>query len=164
VRFNTPRVAGRFATGQVPPPGALPGSRCRRSPCTPCDKTGDHSPWPCTKRSTTTRRKPSHAWKKEMLEVYRRGLELYSVQDCRGATRFFEAALALRQGEIGPRRSTSNAAAISSPSRRRRTGRASGCWPRSRPPKSPLSCPIGAAAPVDKARAARCRLIFVPLD
>ena len=73
----------------------------------------------------------------EMLEVYRRGLELYRVQDCRGATRFFEAALALRQGEIGPRRSTSNAAAISSPSRRRRTGRASGCWPRSRPSGSP---------------------------
>jgi adenylate cyclase len=35
----------------------------------------------------------------EMLEVYRRGLELYRVQDWRGATRFFEAALALRQGD-----------------------------------------------------------------
>jgi adenylate cyclase len=35
----------------------------------------------------------------EMLEVYRRGLELYRVQDWRGAMRFFEAALALRQGD-----------------------------------------------------------------
>jgi len=52
-------------------------------------------------------------------------------------TPFFEAALALRQGETGPRRSTSNAAAISSPSRRPRTGRACGCWAKSRPPGSP---------------------------
>ena len=43
--------------------------------------------------------------------------------------------------ETGPRRSTSNAAAISSPSRRRRTGRACGCWPRSRRPESPRVVP-----------------------